>query len=93
MIVRIRLKQGPRIVQRRGQRDAAPAEPPAPLRPVAVALLWSSLPPFTLALWKLGCDLGLASGFPLASGILAHWQVWFSAGAALVTAAWFCRRR
>ncbi len=48
---------------------------------------------YTLALWRLGQDLGFARNFFITEGPLSHWQPWF-AGASVVLAAvqWLNRR-
>jgi hypothetical protein len=46
---------------------------PALLTPVAVAA-------YSLALWRLGADLGLTGEFFVSRGLFSHWQVWLALG-------------
>lgn len=90
MVVRLQWKRDRR--RRRAVRVRAAAEPPPPLTlqeiegglaailsPVAAAL-------FTISLWRLGQDLGVAGNFFIQDGPLAHWQPWFVLAAAVAVA-------
>lgn len=37
---------------------------------------------FVMAMWAVGADVGVATEFPILSGIWAHWQMWIAATAA-----------
>jgi hypothetical protein len=68
MIVRIRLEQ-------RGTQNAALA--------LASLLTPTAVMACVLALWRLTADFKATSEFPIASGLLSHWQVWLAGGAIL----------
>jgi hypothetical protein len=99
MVVRVRWKRTE--TGRRAARAAARgrAEPPRPLTrqevegglaailsPVAALLL-------SIALWRLGQDLGLAGNFFIREGPLSHWQPWFVMSASLGLASARLNRR
>lgn len=69
MIVRIRLKLGPRIQNRpRKNQKVALA--------LAALLTPSALMSCVLACWRLAADLEMAGEFAISSGVFAHWQAW-----------------
>jgi hypothetical protein len=76
MVVRIRLKRGPKVrPTRRKNRHVALASA-ALLTPAAVVA-------FVLSMWRLGADIGFTSSFAIRAGILSHWQVWLAIAVAI----------
>ena len=76
MVVRIRLKRGPKVrLKKRKNRHVALASA-ALLTPAAVVA-------FVLSMWRLGADIGFTSSFAIHTGILSHWQVWLAISVAI----------
>lgn len=71
MVVRLRLRTGPRISRKPGKnRNLALA---------VAALLWPAvLCTYVVGIWRLAADLGWAGGFGIATGLFSHWQVWLA---------------
>lgn len=68
MIVRLRLRVGPRVARGAGKNRHLAA--------AAAALLWPAvLTAYSLALWALAAQLRLTGDFGL-DGLFSHWQVW-----------------
>ncbi len=67
------------LVRIRVGRPQAPYAPNAPEVALAFAslLVPSALLAFTLALWNIAADLRWTGRFPVSTGVLSHWQVWF----------------
>lgn len=57
-----------------------------------VMLAPAALAAVTLALWRMGMDLGWTGDFPIREGIWSHWQVWLVVGLGLHMAAKRYRR-
>jgi hypothetical protein len=38
---------------------------------------------YSLALWRIGADMGWAGGFVISNGLFSHWQVWLVLGVTL----------
>ena len=76
MIVRIRLRQGPRP-KRYGRKN----------RQIALALAGLIVPAALMACalgcWRIAADLNLTGQFPISSGFFSHWQVWICASGIL----------
>jgi hypothetical protein len=73
MIVRVRLRRGPRIRRQGGKnRHVALA--------LAALLAPGALMAYVLGLWKLGSDMGLMGAFAIPAGLFSHWQVWIALG-------------
>ena len=76
MVVRIKLRVGPRV---RSSRN---------LEPKLVLAFSSLLTPaavlgFAIALWRLLADVNVTEEFAIRKGLLSHWQVWLALGIAL----------
>jgi hypothetical protein len=63
------------------------------LRPLAHFLFRLALVALFLAAWRIAADLGLPLRFLFTSGVLSHWQVWFSAAILLAGSAGLVARR
>ena len=80
MIIKLRLKNGPRI-RRQGIRNRRAAI-------TAAALLTPfSVLAFSLGGWRLAADLQWTSRFAIPAGPLSHWQVWITLSFLLQVAA------
>ena len=73
MIVRIKLRVGPKVATNRNM-DAKVA------LAVASLLTPGAMLCFVLALWRLLADLNVTTTFIFESGLLSHWQVWMALG-------------
>lgn len=71
MLVRIRLKRGPKVRQWRRKNRRAALAFAALLTPAAVMA-------FVLSMWRLGNDIGFTRSFAIHTGIFSHWQVWLA---------------
>ncbi len=81
MVVRIRIRLGPRIERRPGKNSH--------LALFAASLLTlASVTCFILGVWRLGSDLGFAGPFVIKDGLLSHLYVWLAAAAALQFFSW-----
>jgi hypothetical protein len=89
MLVRLRFKsrslRATNVVEFRptAPPTAAPAEPGVVTNEEIAAGLAALLSPvaavfFTIACWRLGQDLGVASNFFIVDGPFSHWQVWLT---------------
>lgn len=78
MIVRIRLREGPRVRKTKGKNRGLALAFAALLAPVTLGC-------YLLASWRLGADMGLFGGFAITVGILSHWQVWTAIAVTLHT--------
>lgn len=76
MVVRIRFRHGPKLVngKRKNQRMAVAVA--GLLTPVAVMAS-------VLAAWRIAADLNWASSFAIPSGPMSHWQFWLGTAGAL----------
>jgi uncharacterized ferritin-like protein (DUF455 family) len=102
MVVRIRFKPSRGVrsqaVEVRPAKPARPAQPdivqPHEIAAGAASLLWPvAAMVFTLALWRLGQDLGLTASFFIQEGPFSHWQVWLALAVSLGAAcSWLSRR-
>jgi hypothetical protein len=81
MIVRIRFGRGRLVTTRKGKNSGA-------ARFLASMLNLVSISFATLAIWRVGQDLGFLKDFVFSSGLLSHWQVWVAATAATQYACW-----
>jgi hypothetical protein len=80
MLVRIRFDKAAHIHKKRGKnRHLALA--------AGALLVPSSLMAFALGIWRLAADLGWTTGFGIATGAFAHWQVWMVLAAGMLLAA------
>ena len=76
MKVRIRFENGPRISRATGKnRNLALA--------AATLISPATLIAFVFAFWRMSSDIGVTSAFPIADGLLSHWQVWLAGAAVL----------
>ena len=76
MVVRIRLKRGPKVrLQKRKNRHVALAS--------AALLTPSAVVAFVLSMWRLGADIGFTSSFAIHTGIFSHWQIWLAISVAI----------
>lgn len=80
MLVRIRLKRGPRIQRRTGLNRRMALAFGALLTPAALMAA-------ALACWRLATDMNWASEFAISSGPFSHWQVWVGMAVILEIAA------
>jgi hypothetical protein len=76
MLVRIRLRGGPKVRRKRRKNRHVALASAALLTPAAVMA-------FVLSMWRLGSDLGFARAFAIRNGILSHWQVWLAISVAV----------
>ncbi|MBI5084709.1 MAG: hypothetical protein HZB13_08945 [Acidobacteria bacterium] len=96
MRVRLRFKHNPRgrargVPKVRRKPDVVTPEEMAGtlaalLHPAAAIL-------FAIAAWRLGQDFGFARDFFVTDGPFSHWQPWFGAAAAVLSAALWLNRR
>lgn len=57
------------------------------------ALLWPAATiPLTLALWRMGQDLGFTREFFMRDGLASRWQVWLALGLLMMAAARYLAR-
>ncbi len=76
MVVRIRFRNGPRLVRKRGGNRKLALLLGALLTPAAAMAT-------VLAAWRIAADLNWAGRFAIASGFFSHWQVWLGTAALL----------
>ena len=76
MLVRIRLKDGPRVRRNHRKNQHLALGFAALLTPTAVMAI-------VLALWRLSDDLRANGQFPISAGVFSHWQIWLAAAAAI----------
>lgn len=76
MVVRIRLKRGPKVRRTRRKNRHVALASAALLTPAAVVA-------FVLAMWRLGADIGFTSSFAIHNGIFSHWLVWLAIAVAV----------
>ena|SRR5438876_239371 len=76
MLVRIRLRGGPKVRRKTRKNRHVALASAALLTPAAVMAL-------VLSIWRLGSDLGFAGAFAIPTGILSHWQVWLAISVAV----------
>lgn len=76
MQLRIRLRQGPQLKQKRSPNRQAALALSALLTPAALMA-------FVLASWRIGADLRWTDPFAISDGIFSHWQVWIAVGITL----------
>jgi hypothetical protein len=76
MLVRIRLRSGPRVQPTGRKNQHAALALASLLTPAAVMA-------DVLAGWRIAADLNIARQFPITEGFYSHWQVWVPAAAAL----------
>ncbi|HVV45507.1 MAG TPA: hypothetical protein VHC72_09885 [Bryobacteraceae bacterium] len=81
MVVRIRFGRGPVVSSRPGKNSRI-----ATLAGSVLTLV--SLSCGSLALWRLGMDLGWAGNFVFTDGLLSHWQIWAGVAIAIQYVAW-----
>jgi hypothetical protein len=74
MLVKIRFGAGRKASHRNRKKQRFALEVAALMTPAALMAL-------VLALWRLAADLKLTGEFPIASGVLSHWQIWLAAAA------------
>lgn len=85
MIVRIRLRNGPRVRRNQRKNQHLALGLAALLTPVAVMAI-------VLALWRISADLRATGEFPISVGLFSHWQVWITGAAILESLAIFLNR-
>lgn len=73
MIVRIKLRVGPRIATKRNMDSKIAYAFASLLTPGAVLCI-------VVALWRLLADLDITQEFIFEGGLLSHWQVWLALG-------------
>ena len=71
MIVRIRLRYGPRPKRNRRKNTHLALALAALIAPAALMAA-------ALGCWRVAADLNLTGQFPIPNGFFSHWQVWFS---------------
>jgi hypothetical protein len=76
MLVKIRLRSGPRV-QPKGRKNQHAA------LALASLLTPAAMMADVLAGWRLLADLNIARTFPITEGFYSHWQVWVVAAAVL----------
>ena len=76
MVVRIRLKRGPKVRHTRRKNRHVALASAALLTPAAVVA-------FVLSMWRLGADMGFTSSFAIHTGVFSHWQVWLAISVAV----------
>ncbi len=77
MLVRIRLRSGPRVAPRKRRKNRHIALASAALLTPAAVMA------FVLGVWRLGADLGFTRAFAIQGGLLSHWQVWLAISVAI----------
>ena len=73
MIIRIKLRVGPRVYGNRNLDSKLAFAMSTLLTPGAVLCV-------VVALWRLLSDLGVTEEFVIRGGLFSHWQVWLAAG-------------
>jgi len=76
MVVRIRLGRGAKLQRKQRKNQHVALALASLITPVAVMAL-------VLAVWRLAADLKCTGDFPIAQGLLSHWQIWMVACATL----------
>jgi hypothetical protein len=76
MLVKIRLRSGPKV-QPRGRKNQHVALALASLLTPAAVMA------YVLAGWRVAADLNVTGQFPITEGLFSHWQVW-GAGAVVL---------
>jgi hypothetical protein len=77
MQIKIRLRRGVRIDQRRGKNRRLALAAAGLLAPAALMT-------FILACWRIASHMSYASEFAIEEGIFSHWHVWAAITAVLV---------
>lgn len=85
MIVRIKLRVGPKIMANRNLDSKLASAIASLLTPAAVLC-------FVVALWRLLADADITEQFVIRGGLLSHWQVWLAMGIAIQTLSVFLDR-
>ena len=85
MIVRIKLRVGPRVAASRNLDSKVACA-------VASLMTPGSLLCFVVALWRLLADLNITTEFMFSGGLLSHWQVWLAMGIGVQTASVYLDR-
>jgi hypothetical protein len=73
MQLRIRLRQGPQLKQKRNASRRLALALSALLTPAALMA-------FALAFWRFGADMNWTGRFAIPDGLFSHWQVWGAMG-------------
>ncbi len=81
MVVKIRFGRGPMVTRRSGKNSRI-----ATLGASVLTLF--SISCASLAMWRIGTDLGWAGDFAFHDGLLSHWQVWAGMAIAIQYSAW-----
>jgi hypothetical protein len=69
MIVRVRLKSGPRVSQAKGKNREVIG--------TIAALMWPAvLVAYVLGAWALFAEIRVAGAFTIRTGLFSHWQAW-----------------
>jgi hypothetical protein len=76
MIVRIKLRVGPRLEANRNLDSKLAYALASLLTPAAVLCI-------VVGLWRLLADLNVTEEFAIRGGLLSHWQVWLALGVAV----------
>ncbi|MDP2996843.1 MAG: hypothetical protein Q8N47_05090 [Bryobacterales bacterium] len=76
MQLRIRLRQGPQLKQKRNASRRVALALSALLTPAALMA-------FALAFWRFGADMNWTGRFAIPDGLFSHWQVWGAVGVAM----------
>jgi hypothetical protein len=76
MLLRIRLRKGPQVKQKRrpGRRSALA---------LSALLTPAALMAFALSIWRFGADMNWTGRFAISDGLFSHWQVWGAMGIVL----------
>ena len=76
MIVRIRLRLGPKRRTGSARSDGSPVNKYSLALATAALLSPAALVAFVLALWSLAADLGWSGAFGIREGWFSRWQAW-----------------
>jgi hypothetical protein len=85
MIVRIKLRVGPRLAANRNLDSKLAYALASLLTPAAVLCI-------VVGLWRLLADLNITEEFAIQGGLLSHWQVWLALGVAVQLASVYLDR-
>jgi hypothetical protein len=84
MVLKVRFA-GRRRLERERRRSQFAIAACSLLQPVALGV-------WCVAGWRAGVDLGWTTGFPVTSGLLSHWQVWFAMALTIQFVAYLLQR-
>jgi hypothetical protein len=76
MLVKIRLREGPRVQRKLHKNQNVALAFSSLLTPAALMA-------FALGVWRIAADLDITRQFGIPSGFFSHWQVWIGSAAVL----------